>query len=369
MGSKTERHGPTGRGGRVQKARGCLFRLIALTVSTTVALLVAELAVRLFMPQVVFPRYVTDGGFGVRVNVPSVRYWHTSPEMRAEFRINSKGIRSDREDAFEKAPGTLRVVCIGDSFTQGYEVEVEESYPYLLEKALRERGLQVEVLNLGVSGFGTAEELIMLTEYGLRFDPDAVVVGYYQNDPGDTVRSGLYRIDERGELRRAARSYLPAVGIRDALYRIWLYRWIAQHSQLANMVREQLAVMLKHDMYRQNLEEISGGGQAGGPGPEAVLTARLLDQIKLECARRGIDFVLLDIPDHNYCESNLPADLLRDVSDDEIVRTLPALHEAARSHEPYRRHGHFHWTPAGHRVATRLLAEHLEPLLRRRAGQ
>jgi lysophospholipase L1-like esterase len=365
----TAREKAAGRGGRGGgKARGCLFRLAALTFSFTLALVVAELAVRLVMPQVIFPRYVTDGGFGVRVNVPSVRYWHTSPEMRAEFRINSKGIRSDREDAFEKAPGTLRVVCLGDSFTQGYEVEVESSYPYLLEKALRERGLRVEVLNLGVSGFGTAEELIMLTEYGLRFDPDAVVVGYYQNDPGDSVRSGLYRVDERGELHRGAKSYLPAVGVRDALYKFWIYRWIAQHSHLANMVREQAAVMLKRDMYRENLSEIGARGQPGGPAPEALLTARLLDQIKLECARRGIDLVILDIPDHLYAESNLPASLLREVRDDEIVRTLPALREEARTSDPYRRRGHFHWTPAGHAVGARLLAEHLEPILRRRSG-
>lgn len=364
MGSTREKTGTAGRGGR---ARGCLFRLIALTLSLSLALVVAEIAVRLVMPQVIFPRYVTDGGFGIRVNVPNARYWHTSPEMRAEFRINSKGLRSDREDAFEKAPGTQRIVCLGDSFTQGYEVEVESSFPALLEKTLHDRGLRVEVLNLGVSGFGTAEELIMLTEYGLRFDPDVVVVGYYQNDPGDTVRSGLYRLDEQGELERAARSYLPAVGIRDALYKLWLYRWIAQHSHLANLVREQLAVMLKRDLYRQNLEGMSGAGQAGGPGPEAVLTARLLDQIKRECASRGIALAILDIPDHLYAESNLPASELREVRDDEIVRTLPALREAALASDPYRRRGHFHWTPAGHRVGARLLAEHLEPLLRRRA--
>ena len=75
-----------------RRLRRLLFRLGILALSTILSLTIAEWGVRVFEPQVLFPRYVTDGGFGIRGNVPNARYWHTSPEMRVQFRINSMHI-------------------------------------------------------------------------------------------------------------------------------------------------------------------------------------------------------------------------------------------------------------------------------------
>ncbi len=89
---------------------------------------------------------------------------------------NALGLR-DRPHAVEKAPGTYRIVVLGDSFMEAYQVPLEHSLPYRLEARLAARG--VEVLNLGVGGYGTAQELLALTEDGLRYRPDLVVLGFF----------------------------------------------------------------------------------------------------------------------------------------------------------------------------------------------
>lgn len=353
------------------RARGCLARLVALALSTFVTLLVAELAVRLIAPQVLYPRYVTASDFGIRVNVPNARYWHTSPEMRAEFRINSMGIRSDREYTYDKPEKTIRVVGLGDSFTQGYEVSVEESYLHLLEKGLRDKGWPAEVINLGVSGHSSAEELIMLENRGFRFEPDVVVVGYYQNDLDDNVRSGLYRLDEAGVLERAADSYLPAVGLRDRLYSFGLYRWLASHSHLLCLFREQVALWVKRQEVERNMREAAQGSEdADEEGArEAALAARdklgarILDEIKRQSAKRDVHFLILDIPDHDLSESSLPVKHFQVITSDDIVEARPALQKSGRRESLYRQRGHFHWTPQGHEVGARLLTERIHGML------
>ncbi len=47
---------------------------------------------------------------------------------------------------------SITIAAFGDSLTAGYGVDLSESYPYILESRLREEGLLVKVLNMGVSG-------------------------------------------------------------------------------------------------------------------------------------------------------------------------------------------------------------------------
>ncbi|MGB2985226.1 MAG: GDSL-type esterase/lipase family protein [Phycisphaerae bacterium] len=329
-------------------------------ISALLALFVGEITVRMFKPRVMFPRYVTNGDFGIRVNVPNARYWHTSPEVRVQFRINSMGIRSDREYTFKKPPGTIRIVGLGDSFTQGYEVDLKETYLYCLEEMLRARGYPVEVINLGVSGYGNAEELIMLREFGFRFDPDIVIVGYFINDPNDNVRSNLYRLDERDQLVRVADSYLPAIGIRNKLYSFWAYRWLAENSQLLSLARERLAAMVKRKMVEA---KTTASEKPAGNDYPGRLAARLLDELERECVQRSVIFLLLDIPDPCNLKSDLPATYFEQVTSDEIVRTAPTLCAEEPGAYLYRRHGHRHWTPRGHEIAAELLAAAVVPAL------
>jgi hypothetical protein len=125
-----------------------------------------------------FPRlgeYDPELGMRRRGNIT----WRQRTEGGATVRINSKGYR-DQERSLEKPPGTLRIAVLGDSQVEAWQVEIENRWTELLERHLRERSpaLGVEVLNFGVSGYGTAEELIVLREDVLAYDPDIVLLGF-----------------------------------------------------------------------------------------------------------------------------------------------------------------------------------------------
>ena len=102
-----------------------------------------------------------------------------------EYRTNSDGMRDDREYPVEKPPGYRRLVFLGDSFTFGSGVVLEQTFVKQLA-ALLEGWTDVpyrwEVLNLGVPGYGTINEVESLEEKGLKYAPDVVIVMYHLND-------------------------------------------------------------------------------------------------------------------------------------------------------------------------------------------
>ncbi len=115
-------------------------------------------------------------------HVPEGRGRLVTPEFDVEIRINKDGLR-DGDYAREKSEGTRRVLVFGDSFAEGWGVEVEESLSKRLEMCLRERGDgAAEVINFGVAGYGTDQELLLFEKLGRHYQPDIVVVLFYGND-------------------------------------------------------------------------------------------------------------------------------------------------------------------------------------------
>ena len=114
---------------------------------------------------------------------PDSEAWLRTPDYSVLHATNSRGFR-DVEHAFEKPPGTYRVVVLGDSFIEGGQVDLEQSFTRVLEAELADAlGRPVEVINLGTSGYGQVQELVVLREEGLRYDPDLVLVAFFpEND-------------------------------------------------------------------------------------------------------------------------------------------------------------------------------------------
>jgi hypothetical protein len=90
---------------------------------------------------------------------------------------NSAGLRSDREFTPEKPAGKLRVSLFGDSFIHGHDVDLPGSLAPQLESKLRERGVEAEVLNFGVGGYGMDQAYLRYSRDGGRFDTDVIVMG------------------------------------------------------------------------------------------------------------------------------------------------------------------------------------------------
>jgi len=121
---------------------------------------------------------------------PNARATYRTDEFVEEVRTNSLGLRDDEP----ADPSTLasRILVLGDSMTFGHGVSAEEAYPNVLERLYAERGGgRVEVINAGVKGYGTDQEIVLFFERLQRLRPDVVVVGLYVNDFYDNVMRGL----------------------------------------------------------------------------------------------------------------------------------------------------------------------------------
>src|ERR1700756_3582936 len=77
--------------------------------------------------------------------------------MGVDVAINSKGLR-DREFNYERTPGTLRILMLGDSFTEGWGVALDDTFSKRLERLYAANGVKAEVINAGVGNYNTVME-------------------------------------------------------------------------------------------------------------------------------------------------------------------------------------------------------------------
>jgi hypothetical protein len=95
---------------------------------------------------------------------------------------NRWGFR-DRDRTLEKPPGDFRIALVGDSVVEGVHVNPDQVMNIQMEKLLAQQGYKnVEVMNFGIEGIGTTQELIMYKERIRQFHPDLVVLTVSDND-------------------------------------------------------------------------------------------------------------------------------------------------------------------------------------------
>lgn len=182
---------------RAAKLRLWRFRLIACGVSSGISLLglFLFLEYRARMGPIILraPNRAT----GIQLLYDPLLGWRNIPHLKTTtfghpMTINSRGLRG-RECPVEKPPGTFRVLVLGDSFAWGYGVGDDEVFSEVLNRLLRESGGRCEVINTGVSGWGTDQEYLYLVNEGFDYSPDVVVLAVYlANDPGDNATSKAY---------------------------------------------------------------------------------------------------------------------------------------------------------------------------------
>jgi hypothetical protein len=134
--------------------------------------------------------FVDSAPTGFHTSDPNLG-WKLKPGASGEWngegasfvQVNSEGLR-DREHTKAKPPNTLRVAVLGDSFTEAIHVPVEQTFWSKLERKLGNcvavKGRKnVEVINFGVQGYGTAQELIMLRKKVWDYSPDLVILAFF----------------------------------------------------------------------------------------------------------------------------------------------------------------------------------------------
>lgn len=154
--------------------------LIKLLCSVLLCLLTLEAAARLAFPATPTGDLDTHYGWALKPHTGYVVY-NPDTNQPIRYRTNAHGWK-DVEHTYTKPPGVFRLVIVGDSNTWGV-VEPGQEYHRQLEQLLHAAGYpQVEVIGLGVGGWGTDQILAAYQREGVRYDPDLVI---YQMDVND----------------------------------------------------------------------------------------------------------------------------------------------------------------------------------------
>lgn len=94
-------------------------------------------------------------------------------------------------------PGDEVIVTLGDSFTYGFPVGEQDTYPAVLEQTLRQQGRDAHVINMGMGGTGSDQHLRLFKTHVLpRLKPDVVVWALYPNDIADNVHQAVYTLHD-----------------------------------------------------------------------------------------------------------------------------------------------------------------------------
>jgi hypothetical protein len=324
-----------------------------------VASVLAELAVRLLYKKetVLFPRYHSAYHYGpyvLRGIRPRAEFWHTSADGSWRFVTNARGLRDSRDFPYAKPAGMLRVLALGDSHTQGYEVRQNATFAAVLERYLNARDVDAEVLNAGVSGFSTAEELAYLENEGHRYGPDVVVLGWYANDFADNLKAGLFVLDGEGRLVERRKAHVPGVRVQELIYGIAPMRWLSENSYFYSLLFNKTWVYFKTRLRRQVRLEHAVAEHSAGSRYEVALAIALIERMHAFCQARGMRLIVVDVPrpltPRGIIDSSLPPTMLLELRalGVEVLDSRQVLREADGAVELHLPNGQRHISELTH---------------------
>jgi hypothetical protein len=377
---------------------------------TAVALGLGELALRaLGFSQPVFSSPDVVAGSRLR---PGAAGW-THAEGAAYVRINSQGWR-DREHSFEKPAGVYRIAVLGDSYAEAMQVPLEQAFWSLLPGQLGRCGFapgrEIEAINFGVSGYGTAQELVTLRERAWRYAPDLVLLAFFpgndvrnnskalepdQQRPFFVLRGGGLELDESfrdaPRFRQKVRSAERFTALRDL--RLYELMWKVRAGNFRVHHNAPIAVALADgsqvpSLNEAGLDENVLRPPADGAWREAwEVTDRLIVEMQQEVRAGGARFVLavLSTPSAVYPDPALRKRYAEVLGIDDLFYPETRLLRLARENGidavglgpemqryadatgsflhgfPNSKPGFGHWNEAGHALAASLIARHLCP--------
>ncbi len=141
------------------------------------------------------------------------------------MRINSLGLRGPEPS---RDPDAFLIAAVGDSYTDGFFVDDEDTYPVILQEMLRKRGIKADVLNAARAGGSIDKQLAILREVVAPLRPKLVILQFCTNDIAEL--DGKSREDMlRHKLlppfrwhREAARVLLTKTALGELAYTAWL---------------------------------------------------------------------------------------------------------------------------------------------------
>jgi lysophospholipase L1-like esterase len=206
-----------------------LYCGLLLIFSIVFSLILGEIILRVFdinlqIKPSIYPRYLKmyDEALGYKLAKNFKGKMKTS-EFSIKIEINQEGWRDYRRNYNE--PADYCILVLGDSYTFGHGVEMEESYPKILEKKLNKNADRLfRVINAGMPGAGQEWHYNFLTRFLKRYPPpDLVIDGFFVNDIRERVNDVII---ENGWVAERDKKYkIPfEKKLREKSYLYWLFK-------------------------------------------------------------------------------------------------------------------------------------------------
>ncbi len=320
-------HPKTGKRSSPAMGSWLLRRTVAVLLGTAVGLLAAEIGLRVLdirPPRYAYPQQLgwdgsmyrdsgdqfikrrsrfEDQGVLMGEYIPNARFkivYATNPRGYFDSdgsvlcEINAHGLRG-ADCQKEKPPGTFRILGIGDSFTFGVGVREEDTFLRRIETQLNENRVSppaFEVLNAGVQGYNTRDEVTHLEHQWLDFDPDLILIGFYLNDAysdhtflnmGQAL--GIYQEKPEGLARI---SYLIDLG---------------QHTYHARQMRQRMDAYYRQHFFMDAQEFLEQPGEAM---VDWGVSRNALEHAVALASERDIAIALVIFPELHELEGTYP---------------------------------------------------------------
>jgi hypothetical protein len=337
--------------------------------------------------------------------------WFTK-EGGAYVEINAAGFR-DRPHPLAKPRDVYRIAVLGDSVVEAFQVDPKAAFWWQLQEKLRAcpalQGREVEAIAFGVSGYGTAQQALLLESRAIDYRPDLVLLAFAPNDIADNSprlasekERPFFRVD--GDSLRLDTSFTGASEFTRRSSALF-----AGYRAASDWIRVvQLAQAARHgvETWRQaGVAQANAAGSVGAlPGLEPTtmtalftpprdahwesawtVTERLLARMARFAARNDARFAVaaishsaqvhpdpttrknlqdaLGVPDLFYIERRLEGFGKRERI--QMIALAPELQRRAEAGHIYfhgfknYRMGWGHWNEEGHRAAAEIIARSL----------
>lgn len=177
-------------------------KLTLLLGSMATALLLAEVVIRLLygspIPERLPLMLIEANPHRGYAMVPNTEHYTYEQHVR----VNNLGLRGP--DVLAKEPNEYRILVAGDSMTFGQGVAESDTIPVILEAFLTKQSeayAKINVINGGVRGYATNQQLGLVTELAPAIEPDLVLLLWYWNDLRDGNIDGTFkRLSRKGPI-------------------------------------------------------------------------------------------------------------------------------------------------------------------------
>jgi lysophospholipase L1-like esterase len=281
------------------RSRARLLNFLLLAASILAAAGAGEIFLRYFHPQPLEAAYAWPDG--TLRHIPSFTFTYARDEFSNRVRFNALGLRGPEVPADRGS--RRRAVFLGDSFVEGKQVSEREVLTAVLEE-LSGDPPSLSVINAGVAGTGTSEELILYDRFAASLRPDLVLLGFYPNDVRNNVDRRLFVLRD-GAVAKGKEPPLPKVR--------WIYdfrKFFASRSQLFALVKLGIDAAEEEDPRERRAAKEAAAWRsnpleaeevfARDPSPKVAagwdLTLALLSELKARVEPGGARFVLVVFP-------------------------------------------------------------------------